>query len=568
MDSPGTYIYDERDHGSMPKIDLGFDAADPANWQMVKGFSAIRHYERMVQNTYKAAKIDVDWKISKQFNLGFGGSYREFGFLTDLLERNTDTLNPTLLEAHSTTAATSQVIQFGQGLNLPAGTITSFIAPKIDAFRNLFDFDCNCINKWGDWTLTNKRSGAPNRYSVNETDKGLYGQLDFDVDLFGRPLRGNAGLRVAFTDVLAQGNTQNGRPITGTNHYTDFLPAANFNYEVVNNVIFRIAAAKVMARPLLGNLSPITSGLSVPTNGDNTGARLTIGNPQLAPFRSTNEDLSLEWYFAKGGLFSVAAFNKQIKSFPQTILYTTPLSAILSADAIAAIRAGTTNANSLAYIDADNPFDVRQYRDAPGGYLRGIEVSYQQDFTFLPGFLKNFGALLNYTYIKSELNYILDPGAKATATSAAIPQTTAKAPFLGVSPQAFNATLYYQSSKFRTRVSAAYRKGYSTAFPIASGGCSPGIISPVPASPATVNANNVPGGYCTAPLLNDFVFSDATLNVDASASYSLTKNFSVTVEAENLTNQTSDRLAYQDTPVVSQYAASGRIYRLGARMKF
>jgi len=78
----------------------------------------------------------------------------------------------------------------------------------------------------------------------------------------------------------------------------------------------------------------------------------------------------------------------------------------------------------------------------------------------------------------------------------------------------------------------------------------------------------VPGGYCTAPLLNDFVFSDATLNVDASASYSLTKNFSITVEAENLTNQTSDRLAYQDTPVVSQYAAAGRIYRLGARMKF
>jgi TonB-dependent receptor len=529
----------------------------------------MRHYERVTRNTYKAGKLDFDLTLNSESHFKFGASYREFGFFTDLQERNTDTLNPTLLEAGSTTAATSRLIQFGQGLNVPPGTVSSFLAPDIGKFQSLIGFDCNCINKYGDFTLTNKRSGAPNRYTITEKDQGFYGQMDFDVDVFGRPLRGNAGLRVAITDVLAEGNTQNGRPITGTNNYTDFLPSMNLNYEITDNVIIRVAAARVMARPLLGNLSPITSGLSVPTNGDNTGARLTIGNPKLSPFRSSNQDVSIEWYFAKGGLLSVAGFNKEISSFPQTIIFTTPLSQILDSDSIAAIRAGTTNANSLIYINADNPFDVRQFRDAPGGYLRGIELSYQQDFTFLPGFLKNFGVIANYTYIKSELNYILDPGTPATATAAAIPRTTAKAPFLGVSPQAFNATFYYQSSLFRARVSGAYRKAYSTTFPIATGPCSPGIILPLaPGSPATVNANNVPGGYCTAPLLNDFIFSDATLNVDASVSFNVTKWLSVTAEAQNLTNQTSDRLAYQETPVVSQYAAAGRIYRLGARLRF
>jgi len=151
---------------------------------------------------------------------------------------------------------------------------------------------------------------------------------------------------------------------------------------------------------------------------------------------------------------------------------------------------------------------------------------------------------------------------------AAVAQTTARAPFLGVSPQSFNATLYYQSTRFRTRVSAAYRKGYSTTFPIASGPCSPGIISPVPASPATVGANNVPGGPCTAPLVNDFIFSKATLNVDASASYAFNKVFSISVEAQNLTNQANEREAYEDNPVVSQYGATGRIFRVGARVKF
>ena len=569
MDSPATFTYDEREGSGVPKIDLGFDAADPAQWGVVKGFSAIRHFKRYVRNTYKTGKLDFDLKLSDEYSVAFGGSYREFGFFTDLFERNTDTLNPTLLEAKTTTAATGQVIQWGQGLNTPEGSITSFYAPRVEAFQQLFDFTCNCVNKFGDWTLTNKRSGAPNRYSVTEKDKGLYGQLDFNVELLGRPLRGNAGLRVAFTDLLSEGNTQNGRAIQGKNKYTDFLPAVNLNYEVVDNLIVRVAAASVMARPLLGNLSPVTSGLSIPTDGSNTGARLTVGNPKLKPFRSTNEDVSIEYYFGKGGLVSVAAFNKDISSFPQTIVITTPLASILEPAAIAAIRAGTTNANSLAYIDAGFPFDVRQFNDAPGGYLRGVEVSYQQDFTFLPGFLKNFGTILNYSYIKSELSYILDPGQKASGTLVAIPQTTAKGPFLGVSPQSFNATLYYETKKFRARVVGAYRKGYSVTFPIAGGSCSPGIVTPVPASPATIGATaNAPGGYCAAPLVNDFTFSRSTFNLDASASYQLTSWFSIQAEAQNLTNQLSERYAYQAQPVATQIAASGRIYRVGGRFRF
>ena len=85
---------------------------------------------------------------------------------------------------------------------------------------------------------------------------------------------------------------------------------------------------------------------------------------------------------------------------------------------------------SSAYIDEDNVFRARQFRDAPGGELSGYELSYQQDFTFLPGFLKNFGAQINYTNIDSELNYILDPGDGAN-----IPQTTAEGPWLGASPE-------------------------------------------------------------------------------------------------------------------------------------
>src|SRR5439155_25821148 len=104
---------------------------------------------------------------------------------------NTDTLNPTLLEAGSTTAANSKIVSFGTGIQVPDGTPTSFVVPDLDKFNNLIGFECNCINKWGDWRLTTLRNGCQNNYGVDNKDKAFYLEFDFKTELFGRPFRGN-----------------------------------------------------------------------------------------------------------------------------------------------------------------------------------------------------------------------------------------------------------------------------------------------------------------------------------------------------------------------------------------
>jgi TonB-dependent receptor len=575
MDSPGNFVYDEREGGAMPVLDFGFDVANPANWEVVKGFSAIRNFIRTVRNDYEGVKVDFDWEVNDRFNLAFGGTIRRFGFATSQAERNTDTLNPTLLEAGSTTAANSKVVQFGRGLDTPDGTVSSFLVPDLAKFDQLLGFTCNCINKFGDWRLTTKRNGGSANFGVSETDYAIYAQADFNTEIFGQPLRGNAGTRVAITDVVSNGTTQAGRPIEGTNRYTDFLPSLNLVYQPTREFYIRFGASEVMARPLLGNLSPTITSISVPSNGDNTGAGFTIGNPRLNPFRATNYDLSLEWYFTPSSLVSIAGFSKNVSSFPQTVIFSAPLSQLVDADTVSAIRAQYTNAAQLAYIDADNPFNARQFRDAPGGYIRGLEASFQQNFTFLPGFLRNFGVLVNYTYIKSKLNYILDPGvaevrnAAGVVTTAAVPQTLGSGPFIGVSPQAFNATLFYEVDRFRARVSIANRKGYVTQYPIAAGSCNPGLTTVGTGLPATTNPVTVTESVgCDSPLINDFVFSRATTNVDASISFNLFKAFSLSLEGLNLTNQTSNRYAYDGQEAVTQYASSGRVFRVGARVSF
>ncbi|HVZ28783.1 MAG TPA: TonB-dependent receptor, partial [Asticcacaulis sp.] len=412
-------------------------------------------------------------------------------------------------------------------------------------------------------------------FDVTERDTGAYVQWNYNYTIFGKDVNGNLGVRQVKTQIGARGRTSVGNPIRETNEYNDTLPSFNMNIHALDNLYVRLAASKAMARPTLANLSPAISAISVPNDGSTQGASLTVGNTQLKPYRSKNYDLSVEWYFAKESLLSFAMFDKEIASFPQTILFDGKLSDFLDADSIAATKlqftgTATQIANQIAYIDAGNPFTARQIRDAPGGSLWGWEVNYQQPFTFLPGFWKDFGTQINATHIDSKLTYILDPGARANGVQTK-PQITANGPWLNASPDAINFTLYYQSKKIDGRVSIAHREGYYTTYPIATGTCNPGLLDPTSAGLANgaagASASQTP---CTSPLVNDFAGSQATTNVDASVTYSFTEHLQFRLEGLNLTNQTSNRYAYPKTasPVVTLYSSPGTQITASVRFKY
>jgi outer membrane receptor protein involved in Fe transport len=97
-------------------------------------------------------------------------------------------------------------------------------------------------------------------------------------------------------------------------------------------------------------------------------------------------------------------------------------------------------------------------------------------------------------------------------------------------------------------VSTAYRSAYKTTYPLAAGSCDPGV--------------------CDSPLINDFVSSDATFNVDASFSYKISKEITLTVEALNLTNQTDFRYGHENDPTVTSYGSTGRQFFVGLRAVF
>jgi len=161
-----------------------------------------------------------------------------------------------------------------------------------------------------------------------------------------------------------------------------------------------------------------------------------------------------------------------------------------------------------------------------GGKLSGFEINYQQPFTFLSGRGKNFGALLNYTQVKSKIAYLVSPTSSTTITD----------DLLNLSPKSYNATLYYDDGRFSARVSGSYRQSFVTRVP---------------------GQNN-----------NDVEGKNSSLNVDASMSYKVNKNFEVTLEAVNLTNQANDQFIsrLRNSSVVN--SVTGREYLAGIRYKF
>lgn len=234
-------------------------------------------------------------------------------------------------------------------------------------------------------------------------------------------------------------NSKRSFKTVGSNTYDMYLPSLNLNYQVTDDIITRFAISKTMSRPNIDSLKPgfkMTEGFWGST--ETRGGRLNLNNPELLPQESVNLDLSFEWYFNESSLFSTALFYKDMSNFEereeQTVyaddLRTKDLSNYdlnslvkFEEDLIAAFAADTTdtgygicqpkrlNAGDVKkewpytdnLIDLCSQFTASKVRNGEDAEIKGIELSYQQNYDFLPGFLSGLGTTINYTFQESEI---------------------------------------------------------------------------------------------------------------------------------------------------------------------
>lgn len=341
-------------------------------------------------------------------------------------------------------------------------------------------------------TATSLANENLNDFSIDENVYAGFAMANLDFGAFAV----TAGVRAERTELDITGFQLVGGttvvPATGGRNYTNILPSIVLRAQPQDDVILRAAYSRSIGRP---NYADLTPGGTVSVIDESA----SIGNPALKPYQSENLDVAAEWYFAPGGMLSLGVFAKFIKDpiFTETVTLT-----------------------DVEF--AGNQFDtlsLSQKQNADKADLIGLEAAYQQQFTFLPGFLSGFGVNLNLTVIDSSLRV---PGRENTG-------------FPEQSKLLWGAQLFYQKGPVEASV-AYHHTGRA--------------LIAVDSDPETDQ------------------FNDDLRRLDAKVSFDLMRNIRVFFEGQNLTDEPTRQYQGGHRDWVIQNERYGRTFYAGASFRW
>ncbi|MFB9240149.1 TonB-dependent receptor [Massilia antarctica] len=255
-------------------------------------------------------------------------------------------------------------------------------------------------------------------WKVRERGAALYGQADLDGTLFGKTLRGNAGLRVVHTRQTGEGMQARGgaapTAVSDGTSYTEVLPSVNLivNLDEKQERQLRLSLARAMSRAPLDEMGA-SRNLNVDANPTQplTGS---AGNPQLKPMLADQIDLAYQWYFDKGALLSAGLFYKDISRY-----------------------IGITSERTT--LDARSALVTRSL-NGEGGNIRGVELVYQQSFA------NGLGVSSNYAYTASNIHENIPAGKPF--------------PIEGLMKHNGGLTVWYENAGYEARMSANYHSAF------------------------------------------------------------------------------------------------------------
>lgn len=210
-------------------------------------------------------------------------------------------------------------------------------------------------------------------------------------------------------------------PVEGGTNYSYLLPQLHARYAIDNNTNLRAAITRSYARPNFGDI--------VPSQEININEREgSIGNTELTPVSATNFDVLGEHYFGTVGILSGGVFYKQLNDFIYTRRF-----------------------ESAQYPGSEGDvITLTQSQNGENASLFGFELAYQQNLTFLPGFLKGFSIYANYTYTASNAK-IQARGDNTGLEELRLP---------GQTKSVGNLSLAYNVKRFNIRVSSNFNGSY------------------------------------------------------------------------------------------------------------
>lgn len=381
----GNYVhsYDASSVEDM-KTSYSADPADGTKWSL----DFLRYDQNNAKDDEHYVQVDFNRPVDVAVfsNIKFGAKYRDHSRYNEKRQTATRTDLGWSLADYSLQMPSDYLSGLGSNGTLKNYAIT----------------DSNKVRREGDalgWQYNLLKAST---FEVEEQILAGYIKADIDAD----SLRGNLGVR------LVQTNQDTGAYVgenwqTQSKDYFDVLPSLNLAIDLDDDLIMRLAAARVMSRPDYNSMTPSTSyNLETKTG--------TGGNPDIDPYRANQFDVSIEWYFDEASLFSAALFHKDIQSFLDSQL--------------------TLETHEGVGILVNRPVNGRS------GTIQGLELAVQHDI------YQGLGVMANYTYVDGEAK-------GPNGEDITIP---------GNSEHTINLSAYYENEYLNGRISYNYRTGYDT----------------------------------------------------------------------------------------------------------
>jgi TonB-dependent receptor len=320
----------------------------------------------------------------------------------------------------------------------------------------------------------------------------------------------NTNLATATPEVNAARARDNFRGwVTQDAKYRNTFPGVHLTYDAGQNFQPRASWSTSISRPSPLNLLPTV----VPNELAQT---LTAGNPELKPYHSDNFDVSVAKYLSGIGQISVGGFVKLTKNYTRTFQSTVP--------------AGENNGFDGEYAG----WTLTQARNVGSARIRGIEVSHQQQYTFLPGFWRGFGSYANFTYIETQGDF------GGLTSTRRLPNLT---------PRTINGGLTYRGYGLDVRLMANYRSEFYRSSTSANFGTGAGVL------PGTMFWE---------------VYQHARTLVDFKVQYTLSRRHTLYFDVYNLANDwnNNDYLHAFGREIPSYAAGPGTSFRAGVTSRF
>jgi len=262
------------------------------------------------------------------------------------------------------------------------------------------------------------------QFNAREQTYAAYGQLEYELLLGGGAvIDGVLGGRYVRTDRTIETFSRqvtNGvasyTPVSAETTDENFLPTATARLKFDNGIQARLGYSKSIRRPEFGQLNP--SVILSMSNNPFVQSAGSAGNPNLRQQESSSYDATLEYYF-RSGYVAIAGYYREITD------------RVINGPAV----------ENIGGVD----YNITRPRNLGAATLKGVEISGQYFFDFLPGALSGFGLQGAFTLADSKIGGD-DP--------------LAGFPLQGVSKYNYTAGLLYDKSGLSGRLVYTYRSRY------------------------------------------------------------------------------------------------------------